>query len=1052
MTKELIFYRYRIPLNAPFQSAKGLIDHRHGLILGDGNAFWSEIAPLPGFSRESIDDIHTFLNRYNKEMYHHFQNQTLDKFLDKAKPKDALAGMPSIRFGISMLAEQQKAMTAGLSLYRYWLNHKPLRIQNRPDPFSDSGRQQHKGHHLDTKASGPGPPKTIRCNAIIGIAAISDVLSKIRELKRIGFNTIKLKLPPAVEEAVALIDTVCSRFRDLRFRFDANGSFSLEDAELMLSTLASRFDTENYAHPVDYIEEPLKNPVSNDLAHLKKYGIPLAADESARTPERIHDLVNQHAVDAIVLKPTLYGSFQEIREIGRIIYHSGDTHTIPVILSSAFETAVGRTLLAHLAAFFNHYHETDHGLATDDMLHPDIPVFSGPLSDPGPENRDDVRDNIRYDTEDNSGDDAADNVTDDAGDNTEDKTTDNTEKNVADDAGTDQTAPANIVSGATIQLSDRAGIGIRPDFSGRSPDPEAIFLADGQSAVTYRHLAELQRAARGYFGSYSRKKQTVAIDTGDRFEAILWIICCWTEGIPFVPFQAGYLEPLARFRPDRIILTSAETRDDLDKSSESKTDTAQYATADDRNIIRLTDLEHHRHGQSLFSSAVNRSGDLFCGLLTSGSTGKPKKVPLIRRQMLAAANNAFRHDPVSVINNPIDLFYVSSDHNQPRFSKQNREHTTGRNTALWGNCLPLHHAGGLAIIFRAYLSGTGVFLWDRFDAGRILTDLVRVPDIRRISLVPTMLHRLIKQSTEAKMPIPDSLQELLVGGGPDSARLINKSRDLGLPAIFSYGMTETCGQIAAQNREGSSPPASVGQLFPDHHISIRTTKGNNEAPTGITGLLWVKGPQIFEGYIPDSLYMADILERGHSDSNMFANQDFNAADNPENTTPANPDTSKRDNPGHIRTNLLNQNSFSGEWFQTGDYARLDTNGNLYIDPGRTDIIITGGENVSAVEVETALMECPGVADAGVTGIPDEEWGERLVALVVADISALPEPYSGIDKKHALEKSVTDKLGARLKPYQIPRDYLIVDRIPRTDLGKIRRQKLRETATILLSGK
>jgi acyl-CoA synthetase (AMP-forming)/AMP-acid ligase II len=531
---------------------------------------------------------------------------------------------------------------------------------------------------------------------------------------------------------------------------------------------------------------------------------------------------------------------------------------------------------------------------------------------------------------------------------------------------------------------------------------DSIFITDGKQTIRYRDLSNiLQNADRlmsNYLAGIDQYRETgslplcwIGIDTTKRIEASLWMIYCWMRHIPFIPFAQSWLEPVSLFRPD-IIITASTGREAIMKEGGLRTPDARFsatkiftAPALSRNAAGGPDqtagIPHEKAGDPGGTAGIPPSmltgnpDHPFCGLATSGSSGRPKRVALLRRNMIAAAKNAF----------------MSKDRNQ-----------AGSNTPvepdgyeyLWGNCLPLCHTGGLAILFRALLSGTGIYLWDRFDPEVLTHDLQVKPGIRRLSLVPTMLTRLMQYHSNAGITVPRGLEMVLLGGGPANQELIDHARNTSWPVCFSYGMTETCGQIAAQAPGRTDPAGSVGKLFPGHEAMIHDGQGR-EVAHGKTGLLRIRGPQVFPGYLDSS--------------RQIVASDFG------------PDPDG--------------------WFETGDFARIDQSGRLFIEARRTDLIISGGQNVNPVEVEDILRKNPLVRDAAVTGVPDEEWGQVVTALIV------PED----DRETAREtviSSINTQARQYLKPHKRPKRILFVSSIPRTSLGKVERSRLRELATDL----
>ena len=125
-------------------------------------------------------------------------------------------------------------------------------------------------------------------------------------------------------------------------------------------------------------------------------------------------------------------------------------------------------------------------------------------------------------------------------------------------------------------------------------------------------------------------------------------------------------------------------------------------------------------------------------------------------------------------------------------------------------------------------------------------------------------------------------------------------------------------------------------------------------------------------------------------------------------------------------------AFEGNWYRTGDIARIDEDGYLYIVDRNKDVIIVGGENVYSLEVEEALFTHPKIVDAAVVGRKDPEWGEQVVAVVT--------PADG--EEVGIEE-LRDFLADKLARYKIPRDLVVADSLPRNPSGKILKHQLRE---------
>ncbi|MDZ7714699.1 MAG: AMP-binding protein [Balneolaceae bacterium] len=340
---------------------------------------------------------------------------------------------------------------------------------------------------------------------------------------------------------------------------------------------------------------------------------------------------------------------------------------------------------------------------------------------------------------------------------------------------------------------------------------------------------------------------------------------------------------------------------------------------------------------------------IFGYFFTSGTTDKPKIVPLKRRQMYFAAD-------------------ASAENFKPRPNH------------FWLLCLPLNHIGGVSIILRSILYGSGIYRMKRFDKGMVTTFLSENNLFQAASLVPTMLKRLLENPV---FQTHKNFKAILLGGGSIDSELLELSIQRGIPLVSSYGMTETCAQIAANPLLQPSgiyrPLKSVGDIFKPNKIEIRD-EHNKKLSANNSGTIWIKGPQVFDGYL-----------------------------NPE------------------RPNL----SFDeGGWFNTGDFGYFNANGHLFIQSRRTDLIITGGENVSPFEVESELEKIEPISEAAVLGLEDKEWGQQVVAVVVAKT-----------KEKLKAEDIQNQLKSRITSYKVPKQIIQADTLPRTQSGKVKRTEL-----------
>ncbi len=238
----------------------------------------------------------------------------------------------------------------------------------------------------------------------------------------------------------------------------------------------------------------------------------------------------------------------------------------------------------------------------------------------------------------------------------------------------------------------------------------------------------------------------------------------------------------------------------------------------------------------------------------------------------------------------------------------------------WLVVLPLYHVAGLAVLWRAALSGAAVVLVDRFDPEEFRRELDRGATCT--SLVPTLLEQVLE---DPGRPAPPTLRVVLLGGGPVPKELVRRACAFGWPVAPTYGLTEASSQVATLHpAEAPARPDCAGRpLFP-----VRVRAGRSpDRPEEIR----VRGPTVMKGY--------------------------------------------------FRRPEATEQALHGGWLHTGDVGYLDPHGYLHVLDRRDDLIVTGGENVYPAEVEAVLRLHPGVAEAAVVGIPDARWGQAVVAFV-----------------------------------------------------------------------
>jgi len=302
--------------------------------------------------------------------------------------------------------------------------------------------------------------------------------------------------------------------------------------------------------------------------------------------------------------------------------------------------------------------------------------------------------------------------------------------------------------------------------------------------------------------------------------------------------------------------------------------------------------------------------------------------------------------------------------------------------------VPPYHIAGISSVLSSTYSGRRVVHVETFEP-RLWVDLARVEGVTHAMVVPTMLNRILDVIAEDGAGLP-SLRSLSYGGGPMPLSVIERAMALlpGVGFVNAYGLTETASTIALldpddhRRAHASDDPAvrarlaSVGRPLPTVEVVVRGADGA-KLGSGQRGEIWVRGDQVageYEGHgVPDD-----------------------------------------------------------GWFNTRDEGHLDDEGYLFVHGRLDDVIVRGGENLSPGEIETVLLEHPSVADAAVVGIPDPEWGERIVAAVV--------PVGGVEID---EGELRDFVRASLRSTRTPERIEIRADLPFNETGKLLRRVLRE---------
>ncbi|WP_150627147.1 class I adenylate-forming enzyme family protein [Pandoraea captiosa] len=344
---------------------------------------------------------------------------------------------------------------------------------------------------------------------------------------------------------------------------------------------------------------------------------------------------------------------------------------------------------------------------------------------------------------------------------------------------------------------------------------------------------------------------------------------------------------------------------------------------------------------------------------------------------------------------PVLLAYTSGTTGEPKGALHTQAGLLANAEASWWahemraddhvlSTLPMFHVGGLCIqTLPALLRGASVTLHPRFDPAAWLADVAGHRPTLSL-MVPATLRAVQMHPAWATTDL-SSLRGVMAGSSVVPMSAIDAFHDRGIPLGQVYGATETGPvSIALRLGEAKAHPGAVGRACPGVEVRLIDAAGQDVAP-GEVGEILVRAPNVMREYWS-----------GHTGR-----------------TPGN-------------------RGLDDGWFRSGDLARLRDDGCFEVVGRSKDMIISGGENIYPAEIENALVDCPGVLEASVVGVPDERWGEVPVAVVV------PTPHAP-----ATQQVVLDFLATRIARFKLPRRVVVSDSLPKSALGKVQKPILIE---------
>jgi malonyl-CoA/methylmalonyl-CoA synthetase len=304
------------------------------------------------------------------------------------------------------------------------------------------------------------------------------------------------------------------------------------------------------------------------------------------------------------------------------------------------------------------------------------------------------------------------------------------------------------------------------------------------------------------------------------------------------------------------------------------------------------------------------------------------------------------------------------------------------------HALPLFHVHGLCFaLHTALMAGSQVIMLDSFSPDQVIRVLSKKEGEYVCTIfmaVPSMYGKMMDYVGGKKLDF-EHMRLWTSGSAPLLVKDFGRIRRIfGKEPVEREGMSET-GMNFSNPVRGARKPGSIGIPLPDLEVRILDPDTFVDVTPGQTGEIWLKGPAVTPGYWRK----------------------------PEETAKA----------------------FQDGWFRTGDLGRVDEDGYYYLTDRIKHIIISGGENISPKEVETVINQLDGVVESSVVGIPDEKWGEKVVAAVVTRPEAMLT-YNEIQtfcKKH-------------LHSWKCPKAILFLDELPKNRMGKVLKEEVRKVFT------
>ena len=505
--------------------------------------------------------------------------------------------------------------------------------------------------------------------------------------------------------------------------------------------------------------------------------------------------------------------------------------------------------------------------------------------------------------------------------------------------------------------------------------PERIAVASGTERLTYRELAEQATAV----ASAIRETDVVS---GDRVAYLM----------PNVSqmLVAHFAVPLAG-----AVLVSINTR----------LSSAEVAYILDHSGARVLVVD--RSLAALAADAVARLAERTLTVVVSGDAEPAETTPgsldgwLSYEQWCADAPATEFAWTVANENAPIAINYTSGTTGRPKGVVYTHRgaylnalgeivHSGFDHESVYLWTLPMFHCNGWCTTWAVTAAGGEHVCLKEVRADSIWNE-IRQRNVTHLNGAPTVLTLIATSSDAVELDDPITVT---TAGAPPSPTILGAMSRLGFEVVHVYGLTETYGPFAV-----CQPQLTWRTAHPDALVRLKARQGVSMLQAG--GLR-VVDPRM-QDVSRDGTTMGEIVMRGNSVMH-----------------------------GYFRDDEATEEAFRGGWFHSGDLGVMHADGYIELRDRAKDVIVSGGENISTVEVEQALASHPAVLEVAVVGVPDERWGERPKAFVVLR----PE-------QEASEEQLIRHVRGAIARYKAPRNVAFVADLPKTSTGKVQKFALRE---------